>query len=130
MPHASCIGSHKVEIERPSTIGRRGPRRRVPRDVRLHADGEAGAQRDAGEAGRRPAPVRLLGGYAAATPAQRRRPRRAEEIFLTHYHADHYLGLPGMLKTFALRGREVPLTIYGPKGPTSCSARCGGSSVG
>jgi ribonuclease Z len=39
-----------------------------------------------------------------------------EEIFLTHYHADHYLGLPGMLKTFALRGREIPLTIYGPRG--------------
>ena len=39
-----------------------------------------------------------------------------EEIFLTHYHADHYLGLPGMLKTFALRGRDVPLTIYGPRG--------------
>jgi ribonuclease Z len=38
------------------------------------------------------------------------------EIFLTHYHADHYLGLPGMLKTFALRGRDVPLTIYGPTG--------------
>jgi ribonuclease Z len=38
------------------------------------------------------------------------------EIFLTHYHADHYLGLPGMLKTFALRGREVPVTIYGPPG--------------
>src|SRR5215207_10044907 len=38
------------------------------------------------------------------------------EIFLTHYHADHYLGLPGMLKTFALRGRELPLTIYGPAG--------------
>jgi ribonuclease Z len=41
-----------------------------------------------------------------------------EEIFLTHYHADHYLGLPGMLKTFALRGREVPLTVYGPRGLT------------
>jgi ribonuclease Z len=38
------------------------------------------------------------------------------EVFLTHYHADHYLGLPGMLKTFALRGREVPITIYGPQG--------------
>ncbi len=38
------------------------------------------------------------------------------EIFLTHYHADHYLGLPGMLKTFALRGRETPVTIYGPPG--------------
>jgi ribonuclease Z len=41
------------------------------------------------------------------------------EVFLTHYHADHYLGLPGMLKTFALRGREVPITIYGPPGLVS-----------
>jgi ribonuclease Z len=39
-----------------------------------------------------------------------------EHVFLTHYHADHFLGLPGMLKTFALRGREVPLTVYGPRG--------------
>ena len=38
------------------------------------------------------------------------------EIFFTHYHADHFLGLPGMLKTFALRGRELPITIYGPPG--------------
>ncbi|MEP6892371.1 MAG: ribonuclease Z [Gaiellaceae bacterium] len=38
------------------------------------------------------------------------------EIFLTHLHADHYLGLPGMLKTFSLRGRETSLTIYGPDG--------------
>jgi ribonuclease Z len=38
------------------------------------------------------------------------------EIFLTHYHADHYAGLPTMMKTFALRGRDLPLTIYGPPG--------------
>jgi ribonuclease Z len=38
------------------------------------------------------------------------------EVFVTHFHADHYLGLPGMLKTFSLRGRELPLTIYGPPG--------------
>ncbi|HJU47612.1 MAG TPA: ribonuclease Z [Gaiellaceae bacterium] len=39
-----------------------------------------------------------------------------EEVFLTHFHADHFLGLPGMMKTFALRGRELPLTVYGPRG--------------
>jgi ribonuclease Z len=38
------------------------------------------------------------------------------EVFLTHFHADHYLGLPGMLKTYSLRGRDLPLTIYGPHG--------------
>ncbi len=39
-----------------------------------------------------------------------------EHVFLTHFHADHFLGLPGMMKTFALRGRDVPLTVYGPRG--------------
>jgi ribonuclease Z len=39
-----------------------------------------------------------------------------EHVFLTHLHADHVLGLPGMLKTFALRGREVPVTVHGPRG--------------
>ena len=39
-----------------------------------------------------------------------------DQIFLTHYHGDHYLGLPGMLKTFQLRQRELPLTVYGPPG--------------
>jgi ribonuclease Z len=38
------------------------------------------------------------------------------EIFLTHFHSDHWLGLPGMLKTFDLRGRERPLAIHGPVG--------------
>lgn len=39
-----------------------------------------------------------------------------EDVFLTHYHADHYLGLPGMLKSFDLQGRDTPITIYGPAG--------------
>jgi ribonuclease Z len=38
------------------------------------------------------------------------------EIFITHLHADHWLGLPGMLKTFDLRGRERPLQVHGPRG--------------
>lgn len=38
------------------------------------------------------------------------------DVFITHFHADHVLGLPGMLKTFALRGRELPLHVYGPRG--------------
>jgi ribonuclease Z len=39
-----------------------------------------------------------------------------EDVFLTHFHADHVLGLPGMLKTFALRQRERPITVHGPRG--------------
>ena len=38
------------------------------------------------------------------------------EVFITHFHADHWLGLPGLLKTFDLRGREQPLQIHGPRG--------------
>lgn len=52
------------------------------------------------------------------------------EIFLTHFHADHWLGLPGMLKTFDLRGRERPLAIHGPPGLRALLAlvlRMGGS---
>jgi ribonuclease Z len=36
------------------------------------------------------------------------------DVFLTHLHADHWLGLPGMLKTFELRERDKPLTVHGP----------------
>jgi ribonuclease Z len=38
------------------------------------------------------------------------------EVYLTHFHADHWLGLPGLLKTFDLRGRERPLAVHGPPG--------------
>lgn len=39
-----------------------------------------------------------------------------DEIYLTHFHADHILGLPGLLKTYDLTDREAPLRIYGPSG--------------
>jgi ribonuclease Z len=39
-----------------------------------------------------------------------------DEIYVTHYHADHYLGLPGLLRTYQLQDRERPLVIYGPPG--------------
>ena len=42
---------------------------------------------------------------------------QVDEIYLTHFHADHILGLPGLLKTYDLTDREVPLTIYGPPRP-------------
>jgi ribonuclease Z len=41
-----------------------------------------------------------------------------EAVFITHFHADHWLGLPGMLKSFALRERTQPLVVHGPRGLT------------
>jgi ribonuclease Z len=37
-------------------------------------------------------------------------------VLFSHYHADHVLGLPGLLKTYELRGREHGLELYGPSG--------------
>lgn len=37
-------------------------------------------------------------------------------ILLTHLHGDHILGLPGLVKTYGLRGRERPLRVVGPRG--------------
>jgi ribonuclease Z len=48
-----------------------------------------------------------------------------EAVFLTHFHADHWLGLPGMLKSFELRDRETPLTVYGPEGTAALLAVMG-----
>jgi ribonuclease Z len=41
---------------------------------------------------------------------------RINTILLTHLHGDHYLGLPGLLKTFSLNGRVEPLQLFGPEG--------------
>lgn len=41
---------------------------------------------------------------------------QVDEIYLTHFHADHYLGVPGLLKTYDLHDRSAPLRIFGPPG--------------
>ena len=38
------------------------------------------------------------------------------EVFFTHYHADHMLGVIGLLRTMGLQDRTAPVTLYGPRG--------------
>lgn len=41
---------------------------------------------------------------------------KIKKIFISHLHADHFLGLPGLIQSMSLNGREEDLTVYGPKG--------------
>ncbi|MDC6352044.1 ribonuclease Z [Zeaxanthinibacter sp. PT1] len=41
---------------------------------------------------------------------------RINHIFISHLHGDHFFGLPGLVASFRLLGRQNPLHIYGPKG--------------
>ncbi len=41
---------------------------------------------------------------------------RIQHVFISHLHGDHFFGLPGLISTFRLLGRDKELHIYGPKG--------------
>ncbi len=38
------------------------------------------------------------------------------KVFITHFHGDHFLGIPGLVQTMQLNDRDTPLHIYGPRG--------------
>ncbi|MEE8167457.1 MAG: ribonuclease Z [Candidatus Hydrothermarchaeales archaeon] len=41
---------------------------------------------------------------------------KIKKVFVTHFHGDHFLGIPGLIQTMSFAGREEPLTVYGPRG--------------
>jgi ribonuclease Z len=41
---------------------------------------------------------------------------KINKIFVTHFHGDHFLGIPGLIQTMSFADRSQPLHIYGPKG--------------
>ncbi|MBI1972185.1 MAG: ribonuclease Z [Candidatus Aenigmarchaeota archaeon] len=42
-------------------------------------------------------------------------PMKIDDIFITHWHADHFAGLIGLIQSMNLEDRNKPLTIYGPE---------------
>jgi ribonuclease Z len=43
-----------------------------------------------------------------------------DAIFITHWHADHFLGMLGLVQTFSFLGRTEPLDVYGPPWVQEC----------
>lgn len=41
---------------------------------------------------------------------------KIRNVFITHFHGDHFLGLIGLIQSMSFNGREEPLDIYGPFG--------------
>ena len=84
---------------------RHGPVALLRRHRGLGSDAQARPARAAAARGRRADPVRLRRGHPAPAAALIGLPD-VDAIFITHLHLDHWLGLPGMIKTFDMRARE------------------------
>ncbi len=41
---------------------------------------------------------------------------KVQKVFITHFHGDHFLGLPGMIQSMSFSGRTAPLSVFGPPG--------------
>ncbi|MFP4000356.1 MAG: ribonuclease Z [Thermoplasmata archaeon] len=44
---------------------------------------------------------------------------QVDRIFISHFHGDHFLGIPGLIQSMNMNDRKEPLEIYGPKGTVS-----------
>jgi ribonuclease Z len=51
------------------------------------------------------------------------------DLFFTHYHTDHFLGMLGLLRTMTLQVRPEPLRIWGPKGLHAMLKKCEGLGI-
>ena len=51
------------------------------------------------------------------------------DLFFTHFHTDHFLGMLGLLRTMTLQARPEPLRVWGPKGLHAMLRKCEGLGV-
>ncbi len=51
------------------------------------------------------------------------------DLFFTHYHTDHFLGMLGLLRTMTLQARPEPLRVWGPKGLHAMLKKCEGLGI-
>ena len=46
------------------------------------------------------------------------------DVFFSHFHVDHFLGIAGLLRTLALQGRTDPMRCWGPRGAERFLQKC------